>query len=107
MNLDCAVCAGDMPGFAADPATGRWTYAGALTFAEAGPVLAATTSLAMPRDGTVDCSGIGAFDSTAVAVLLALKRRAVDEGRTLVFAGLPARLEALATLYDVEEILTG
>jgi phospholipid transport system transporter-binding protein len=107
MNLDCAACAGDMPGFAADAAGARWTYAGPLTFVEAGPVLAAADAIPLPSEGTVDCSGVGAFDSAAVAVLLALKRRAVAERRRLVFAGLPPRLEALATLYDVEEILTG
>ena len=94
-------------GFAADPAGGRWIFSGALTFAEAGPVLAAAEALPLPRDGVVDCGNIGAFDSAAVAVLLALKRRAADEGKRIVFAGLPARLEALAALYGVEEILAG
>ena len=98
---------GGAPGFAADAACARWTYAGALTFAEAGLVLEAASALALPRDGVVDCSSIGAFDSAAIAVLLALKRRAAVEGRRIVFTGLAARLEALATLYDVEEMLAG
>ena len=80
---------------------------GALTFAEAGPVLSAASAHALPREGIVDCSGIGAFDSAAVAVLLALKRRAAAESRPLAFASLPVGLEALAKLYDVEEILRG
>jgi phospholipid transport system transporter-binding protein len=105
MSIECEACAADVPGFAPDAGGARWTYAGALTFAEAGPVLAAASTLALPREGIVDCGGIGAFDSAAVAVLLALKRRAAAEGRRLAFAGLPARLEALATLYDVEEML--
>jgi len=41
----------------------------------------------------------------AVAVLLALKRRAADEGRPLRFVGIPAALASLADLYGVEEIL--
>ena len=95
-------------GFAADDAGARWTYAGALTFAEAGPVLAAASTLPLPRDGViVDCSGITAFDSSAVAVLLALERRAAAEGSGIAFAGLPPRLDALATLYGVEEFLAG
>ena len=98
---------GGTPGFTAVAAGARWTYAGALTFAEAGRVLAAASTLALPRDGVVDCSRIGAFDSAAVAALLALKRRAAAEGRRIDFAGLPGRLEALATLYGVEEMLAG
>ncbi len=96
-----------VPGFAADAAGARWIYAGPLTFAEAGPVLATASALPLPREGVVDCSGIGAFDSAAIAVLLALRRRAAGESRQLEFAGLPERLKALATLYDVEEMLAG
>jgi phospholipid transport system transporter-binding protein len=106
MTLECDACSASVSGFAVAAGGARWAYAGALTFAEAGPVVAAASALPLPTEGIVDCSGIGAFDSTAVAVLLALKRRAAVEGRTLDFAGLPARLEALAKLYDVEEILT-
>ena len=106
MTLQCDACSGPTSGFA--PAAGgkRWIYIGALTFVEAGPAVTAASALPLPTEGIVDCSGIGAFDSTAVAVLLALKRRATAEGRALVFAGLPVRLEALARLYEVEEILT-
>ena len=106
MNGERDAGGGDVPGFAADAAGTRWTCAGALTFAEAGAVLASSSTLALPSEGVVDCGSIGAFDSSAVAVLLALKRRAAAEGRRIAFAGLPARLEALATLYDVEEMLT-
>lgn len=99
------VGAGAAGGFAADPDGTRWTYAGALTYANAGPVLDAARALSLPASGTVDCSGIAALDSAAVAVLLALKRRAASEGRPLAFANLPAALTALADLYGVEEIL--
>ncbi len=105
--MECDACAGPAGAFIPDPARGRWSYMGALTFAEAGPVLAAAMAQELPRDGIVDCSGIVAFDSAAVAVLLALKRRAAAESRPLAFVGLSPRLEALSRLYDVEEILTG
>lgn len=107
MKTECDVCTGSVSGFAPDAGGARWMYIGALTFAEAGPVLAASATLPLPRDGIVDCSGIGAFDSAAVAVLLAIKRRAGAENKHIVFAGLQGRLEALAKLYDVEEILAG
>jgi phospholipid transport system transporter-binding protein len=92
-------------GFVADADGGCWTYEGALTFAEAGSVLAAAAALALPAGGTVDCRGIRGFDSAAVAVLLALQRRAAEDRRTLAFPGIPEGLAALATLYGVEEIL--
>jgi phospholipid transport system transporter-binding protein len=91
--------------FAADADGARWTYAGALTFAQAGSALEAAQALPLPTSGTVDCSGIGAVDSAAVAVLLALKRRAAAESCTLEFLGVPAALAALADLYGVGEML--
>jgi phospholipid transport system transporter-binding protein len=107
MKAQCDACIGSESGFAPDAGGARWMYIGALTFAEAGTVLAASATLPLPRDGTIDCSGIGAFDSTAVAVLLAIKRRAAAEHKPVVFIGLQGRLEALAKLYDVEEMLAG
>ncbi len=96
---------GPAGGFANDAGAARWTYAGALTFADAGLVLEATRALPLPSSGVIDCSGVGAVDSAAVAVLLALKRRAAAENRPLAFANVPAALTALADLYGVEDIL--
>ena len=56
------------------------TGTGALTFADAASVLAATHAMSLPREGVVDCAGIVVADSAAVSVLLALKRRAAAEG---------------------------
>ena len=92
-------------GFAPDDDEGRWTYAGALTFANAGPVLAATEALALPARGEIDLDNIGAIDSSAVAVLIALARRAADEGRPLRFVHVPSALVALTEVYGVGEIL--
>ena len=92
-------------GFAPDEDGARWTYAGGLTSTNAGPVLAAAAALNLPGNGEVDLTDIEGIDSAAVAVLLALKRRAADEGRPLRFVGIPAALASLAQLYGVEEIL--
>jgi len=92
-------------GFAPDGQGARWTYVGALTYANAGPVFAATTALPLPTTGEIDLGGLAAIDSAAVAVLVALKRRAGDDGRPLAFSNVPAPLAALANLYGVEEIL--
>ena len=64
------------PGFVAGAGGARWSYDGPLTFAEAGPVLTAAHALALPREGEIDLSRLGAFDSAAVAVLVALAQRA-------------------------------
>jgi len=92
-------------GFAPDDGGARWTFAGSLTSANAGAVLAAAAALPLPVEGEVDLRDVDGIDSTAVAVLLALKRRAAEEGRPLRFVSVPAALAALAELYGVEEIL--
>jgi phospholipid transport system transporter-binding protein len=92
-------------GFAPDADGARWAYVGELTSANAGTVLAAAAALKLPGAGEVDLRDLEAIDSAAVAVLLALKRRAADEGQPLRFVGIPASLASLADLYGVEEIL--
>ena len=94
-----------LPGFYADPDAARWIYSGALTFANASSVFAAAAVTPLPTSGEVDLSGVVAVDSSAVAVLLALSRRAREEGRPLVFTKIPAALRALADLYSVEDLL--
>lgn len=91
-------------GFARDP-DGRWTYSGALTCANAGAVYAAACAMPLPAAGEVDLQRIGAVDSATVAVLLALRRRANEEGRRLAFVNVPAAIAALAKLYGVEELV--
>jgi len=92
-------------GFLPADGGGRWVGTGALTFANAASVLEAATALPLPGDGVVDCSGIAPVDSAAVAVLLALKRRAVEAKHPLAFSGLPPALKALVDVYDVEPLL--
>ena len=92
-------------GFSVDAAGVRWNYSGALTFANASNVFAAAASMPLPAAGEVDLSGAVAVDSSAVAVLLALSRRAQEEGKSLAFTKVPAALRALADLYSVEEVL--
>jgi phospholipid transport system transporter-binding protein len=97
---------GDLPaGFSADAGGTRWSYTGALTFANASRVFAAALAMPLPTAGEVDLSGVVAVDSSAVAVLLALSRRAQEEGKPLAFAHVPAALSALADLYSVEDLL--
>jgi phospholipid transport system transporter-binding protein len=102
-NPDAAV--GFDGGFAPDHHGARWSYIGPLTFANAGPVLAAAAGVALPAEGEVDLENMAAIDSSAVAVLLALKRRAEGEGKPLRFTRVPAALSSLADVSGVDSIL--
>ncbi len=53
----------------------------------------------------VEASALARFDSSALAVLMEVRRRAEAGGRTLRVAGAPPRLQALARLYGVAEVL--
>jgi phospholipid transport system transporter-binding protein len=101
---DCATPA-PAGGFVA--AGESWTYAGSLTFANASAVFEATRKAVLPAAGSVDLAGLGHADSTALAVMLALKRRAAREGKALSFASVPAGIMRLARVYGVEELLAG
>ncbi len=91
--------------FVSDPDNRRWTYAGALTFKNAGAVLELARRMALPTRGEVDLTDVDAIDSAAVAVLVALKRRAAEEKAPLQFVNIPPALVALADLYGVDQIL--
>jgi phospholipid transport system transporter-binding protein len=82
-----------------------WAFGGALTLDDAAGVLEASQDLPLPATGIVDFSGLMQGDSAALAVMLALKRRAAAEGRTLTLTGLPASLRSLAVVYGVEHYL--
>jgi phospholipid transport system transporter-binding protein len=84
----------------------RWRFTGALTFDDAMPVLEASAALPLPSSGVVDLSGMAHADSAALAVLLALRRRATAENRRLAFASVPPMLDSLARVYGIEEFVT-
>lgn len=53
----------------------------------------------------VDASALQRFDSAALAVLLACRRRALAQGQRFAVKGLPAGLASMAQLYGVAELL--
>lgn len=53
----------------------------------------------------VDAKALGRFDSSALAVLLELRRACMRGGKVLVVQGLPPHLSDLATLYGVAGLL--
>lgn len=53
----------------------------------------------------VDATALARFDSSALAVLLALRRTCQRHGKTLAVRGMAARLRTLAGLYGVAGLL--
>ena len=84
----------------------RWHFTGTLTFRDAGQVFTASEQLPLPTSGVVDLRGLVHADSSALAVLLALKRRAAAERIPLSFEAMPAALDSLARVYGIEPLLT-
>ncbi|HEY3178688.1 MAG TPA: STAS domain-containing protein [Casimicrobiaceae bacterium] len=83
----------------------RWVFHGALTMDDASRVLEDAEALPLPSKGIVDFRGLLQGDSAAIAVMIALRRRAAAEGKTLAFASLPDALESLAIVYGVDKLL--
>ena len=94
-------------GFAATDGGARWSYAGTLTFANAEAVLGAALALPLPSGREVDLAGLTHADSAALAVLLALKRRAAADGAKIAFTSVPDTLVSLARVYGVDALVLG
>ena len=75
-----------------------------ITFDQANEALAQARHAAAGAGSELDLSGLTQFDSTAVAVLIALRR---DAPHGPAFRGAPANLRKLAGLYGVETLLFG
>jgi phospholipid transport system transporter-binding protein len=54
---------------------------------------------------TLNAANLQHFDSSALAVLLALRREILARGQQLVLEQVPFRLSELAVLYGVDELL--
>jgi phospholipid transport system transporter-binding protein len=64
--------------------------------------LLATGEAAINAGSTVfDLSGVGRMDSSALSLLLALRRRA--DGKTLQFRNVPESMTSLARLYGIAD----
>lgn len=53
----------------------------------------------------LDAQSMRVFDSSAVAVLLELRRTLLAQGKTLQMCRIPQRLQDLVALYGVSELL--
>jgi phospholipid transport system transporter-binding protein len=83
----------------------RWRFSGQLVFSDAAAVFSAMERIPLPASCVVDFGGLAHADSSALAVLLALKRRAAAEHVPLHFVAMPAVLQSLARVYDIEAVL--
>ncbi len=79
-----------------------------VTLANAGKTLVELKQALSGQPGplvTLDAASLRVFDSSAVAVLLELRRQLRAEGKTLQVSHWPPRLESLMGLYGVTELL--
>jgi phospholipid transport system transporter-binding protein len=93
-------------GFVPLDANARWMLQGEVTTTTVPRIFEQSATLPLPTTGVVDCDAVDIVDSTAVALLLAIKRRAKAEKRALVFANVPQPLLTLADVYGVASLLT-
>ncbi len=80
-----------------------------LTLEQAVPTLAQLRSALLAQSGhavVLDASALRECDSSAVAVLLELRRELQQQGKTLQLHNGPQRLRDLVALYGVQELLT-
>ncbi|GLS14684.1 MULTISPECIES: STAS domain-containing protein [Hydrogenophaga] len=73
----------------------------AATLTQLQPVLSSRSG----EEVTLDAGGLKEFDSSAVAVLLELRRELLRQGRRLKVLNWPSRLRELIALYGVAELL--
>ncbi len=78
-----------------------------VTVANASLVLAQGVAAIQGGQRVIDLACIKTADSSAVAVLLAWQRTAREQGATLQLTNMPANLQSLTTLYDVDSFLSG
>jgi phospholipid transport system transporter-binding protein len=83
----------------------RMLVSGPLTLASVTATLREGSAAIAQGVRTVDLSGVGELDSSALALLLAWLREAKQSNRALSFANLPQGLTTIARLYGVAELL--
>jgi phospholipid transport system transporter-binding protein len=86
---------------------GRWRLKGALRFDTVPALLERQGDFPGAEKVVLDLSGVGEFDTSALALLLEWRRRARSAGGSLGIENLPERLHDLARVGGVDEILLG
>lgn len=87
---------------------GRFRVSGVLDASTAREVLEQSESrFAQSKEIDVDLGGVGESDSAGLALLIEWLRAARQGGRAIRFANVPAQIEALARISEVEDLLGG
>ena len=85
---------------------GRFRVSGVLDASTAAEVLEESESrFTQAPKIDVDFTGVGESDSAGLALLIEWLRRARQSGKEIHFANLPAQIEALARISEVEDLI--
>ncbi|MES2037048.1 MAG: STAS domain-containing protein [Pseudomonadota bacterium] len=80
-----------------------YTVTGELCHDNANAVVTAGLSAIAAGQSEFDLSALTKIDSSAVAVMIAWQRQAIERGLPLSFQGLPASLLSILALYGLSE----
>lgn len=83
----------------------RWNLNGDVVIATVSAILAASKSLNMAVNTTIDFAQVKDIDTATISLILEWQRRAKKENQTLKLENLPANLLSLAQLYGVAELI--
>ncbi len=85
---------------------GRFRVSGVLDASTAREVLEQSASrFTQSKEIDVDLGGVGESDSAGLALLIEWLRLARQGGQTIRFANVPAQVEALARISEVEDLI--
>lgn len=90
--------------------TGRFRVSGVLDASTAADVLAQSEPrFAQTQEPQIqmDLGGVGESDSAGLALLIEWLRMAKQAGKQIHFANVPAQIEALARISEVEDLIGG
>ncbi len=86
--------------------TGRFRVSGVLDASTAADVLEQSESrFAQAPQIDVDLGGVGESDSAGLALLIEWLRAARQSGKQIRFANVPAQIQALARISEVEDLI--
>jgi len=87
---------------------GRFRVSGVLDASTAREVLEQSESrFSQSKDIDIDLGGVGESDSAGLALLIEWLRIARHEEKSIRFANVPAQIEALARISEVEDLIGG
>ena len=82
-----------------------WSLSGDVVIATVSGILAASKSLNIAANTTIDFKQVNDIDTATISLILEWQRRALKENQTLKLVNLPANLISLTQLYGVAELI--